>query len=192
MPDDQRTRTAEALAQQALRYATGDLSPDEVAAFELWLADDQHAREALVEAVQWSAMLGGEAPPLPVTSYRAKVREALLPAPVPRPKRLRRALAWAGSGSAVASLLVAAAVVLFVPTPPPAPTIALAPQPPLAPAHDGAPTPEMARMWSDLQDHKKLVQAVDEEIRRKQAEERGVRPPMPALEVRPLPPTMDN
>ena len=61
----------------ALRYAAGDLSPDEVTAFEARLAEDQDARDALAEAVRLSAAAIGQKPPAPHPSFRAAIRARL-------------------------------------------------------------------------------------------------------------------
>src|SRR5262249_7046514 len=59
------------------RYAAGDLPPDEVAAFEARLAEDQEARDALAEAVRLSAQAIGQKPPTPHPSFRAVIRARL-------------------------------------------------------------------------------------------------------------------
>ena len=61
----------------ALRYAAGDLSPDEGTAFEARLAEDQDARDALAEAVRLSAAAIGQKPPAPHPSFRAAIRARL-------------------------------------------------------------------------------------------------------------------
>ena len=61
----------------ALRYAAGDLPPDEGAAFEARLAEDQDARDALAEAVRLSAAAIGQKPPAPHPSFRAAIRARL-------------------------------------------------------------------------------------------------------------------
>jgi hypothetical protein len=72
-------RAEEPLALQALalRYAAGDLPPGEVEAFEVRLATEQAARDALAEAVRLSAAALGQAPPSPDQSFRAMIRERL-------------------------------------------------------------------------------------------------------------------
>jgi len=66
------------LQTTALRYAAGDLTAAEAAAFETRLADDQDARDALAEAVRLSAAALGQDPPAPHRSFRAAIRERLL------------------------------------------------------------------------------------------------------------------
>src|SRR5215470_11557103 len=82
------------LQTTALRYAAGDLSPAEVAAFEARLAEDQDARDALAEAVRLSAAAIGQEPPAPHPSFRAAIRARL---------NLRayrgHPLAWVGAGA---------------------------------------------------------------------------------------------
>src|SRR5262245_22671866 len=81
------------LQTTALRYAAGDLPPEEVTAFEARLAVDQEARDALAEAVRLSAQAIGQKPPAPHPSSRAAIRERL---------RVTRSgpLAWIGLGAA--------------------------------------------------------------------------------------------
>jgi hypothetical protein len=96
----------------ALRYAAGDLGPDEAAAFEARLATDQDARDALSEAVRLSAAALGQEPPRPSPSLRSAIRDRLLGrSPAWFARRLYRGhpLLWAGLGSVVvaAACLVA-------------------------------------------------------------------------------------
>ncbi|MBN9118720.1 MAG: hypothetical protein J0I06_06110 [Planctomycetes bacterium] len=65
------------LQSTALRYAAGDLAPDEVTAFESRLADDQDARDALAEAVRLSAAAIGQPAPAPHPSFRTATRVRL-------------------------------------------------------------------------------------------------------------------
>jgi hypothetical protein len=65
------------LQATALRYAAGDLTPDEIAAFEAQLAEDQDARDALAEAVRLSAQAIGQKPPAPHPSFRTAIRARL-------------------------------------------------------------------------------------------------------------------
>ncbi|MCS6866212.1 MAG: hypothetical protein RMJ56_09185 [Gemmataceae bacterium] len=70
MPDP----TLQALA---LRYAAGDLTPDETAAFELQLACDQQAREVLAEVIRLSAQALGQPSPKPHACFRHWTRARL-------------------------------------------------------------------------------------------------------------------
>lgn len=78
MPDSDLPR-GDALFVQAWLYASGDLPQPEAATFEHRLGGDQAAREALCEAVQFSAMLNGQRPALPQRTYREHVRQRLRP-----------------------------------------------------------------------------------------------------------------
>ena len=175
----------------ALRYAAGDLPPDEVAAFEARLADDQDARDALAEAVRLSAAAIGQPPPAPHPSFRAAIRARLsLRAYRGHP------FAWVGLGGAV----VAACAVLGValadrPDPPaaaaapmPAETIP-APRAVEPPAVAAAPMPRehattaavehplpvtygddrsVAEIWADLSTPDHVEKAHDDELRWRQ------------------------
>lgn len=103
MPD--RNPPAPGLAVLALRYAAGDLPAGERDAFELRLAVEQSARDALAEAIRLSASALGQAPPTPSSAVRAGVRERLFPTWLTRlfPRRSYRGhpAAWAGLGGGV-------------------------------------------------------------------------------------------
>jgi hypothetical protein len=78
----------------AFCYAAGELSPDEVAAFEARLADDQAAREALARAVELTDVVASAESLAPVVVARSQSNA------------WTKRLAWMAIGSA-ASLLVA-------------------------------------------------------------------------------------
>ena len=79
----------------AFCYAAGELSPDEVADFELRLAEDQGAREALARAVELTQAVAAAETLEPVVSVRSER------------SLWGRRLAWMAIGAA-ASLLAAA------------------------------------------------------------------------------------
>ncbi|QJW97982.1 hypothetical protein [Frigoriglobus tundricola] len=103
------------LSGTALRYAAGDLPPDEAASFEARLAEDQDAREALAEAVRLSAAAIGQKPPAPHPSFRAAIR-----ARVNLGAHRGHPFAWVGLGGAVVA--VCTLVALSVGDRPPANT----------------------------------------------------------------------
>ena len=176
----------------ALRYAAGDLPPDEAAAFEARLAEDQDARDALAEAVRLSAAAIGQKPPTPHPSFRAAIRARMnLGAHRGHP------FAWVGLGGAVVAVctLVAlsmderppmaagAAVTVAAPAPseagpgPPRPSEPLA-QAPVAPrdqvasggaadgpdANDCCDEPQsVAEIWAHLSTTEHLEKAHDDE-----------------------------
>lgn len=111
------------LRDQALRYAAGELSPIEAAAFEARLAGDPAAREAVAEAVRLSAAVLHCPPPAPDASFRAAACERLLHPR--RPRWLsRRAypghpLLWVTLGAA--GITAFALLITFVPPPAPPP-----------------------------------------------------------------------
>src|SRR5262245_13578470 len=95
------------LQATALRYAAGDLTPDEIAAFEAQLAEDQDARDALAEAVRLSAQAIGQKPPAPHPSFRAAIRARLgLMTYRGHP------MAWAGLGAAALAACIIVVVAL--------------------------------------------------------------------------------
>jgi anti-sigma factor RsiW len=111
------------LRDQALRYAAGELSPIEVAAFEARLASDPAAREAVAEAVRLSAAVLHCPPPAPDASFRAAACERLLHPRRPR-WLARRAypghpLVWATLGAATITAFVLLLTLLPRPAPPP-------------------------------------------------------------------------
>ncbi|MBV9946551.1 MAG: hypothetical protein JOZ69_06865 [Myxococcales bacterium] len=175
----------------ALRYAAGDLPPDEVAAFEARLADDQDARDALAEAVRLSAAAIGQQSPAPHPSFRAAIRARL---------NLRayrgHPFAWVGLGGAVAAACALLGVALAdrpdppaaATAPPPAEAIpapravepravAVAPMPREEAASVAAEHPlpaacgderSVAEIWADLSTPEHVEKARDDELRWRQ------------------------
>lgn len=79
-------QVADALRQQAMLYAAGEMDPNTAEAFESRLGTDCHAQQALVQAVQLVGLVAGrEYRPDP--SYRSAVRNSL--AEMKRPSRRR-------------------------------------------------------------------------------------------------------
>lgn len=175
----------------ALRYAAGDLTPDEVAAFEARLAEDQDARDALAEAVRLSAAAIGQPPLTPHPSFRAAIRDRL---------NLRayrgHPFAWVGLGAAAVAACTIIALSLAErdgsePAPTPA-RVEVAPQPREAEAPDVAVAPmpreagspvaaelpntgacgedgrSVAEIWADLSTAEHVEKAHDDEFRRRQ------------------------
>jgi hypothetical protein len=151
------------LAELARRYAEGDLRPDEAAAFELRLGEDQAAREALARAVALSETPARSPAPRPDPRYRSAVRRRLL-APHGRPAL------WALAGAA-AALLVMLPLWGFHAGPgsaeqPPITATQPAQQPP-----DEAPAAEAAQVWAEINGSERLQKAYDEQQRRKTRQE---------------------
>ncbi len=174
----------------ALRYAAGDLSPDEVTAFEARLGDDQDARDALAEAVRLSAAAIGQKPPAPHPSFRAAIRARLdLRAYRGHP------FAWVGLGGAAVAVCTliglslagradppTAAVAAPVPVeaiPAPRvvapPAVAVAPMPRERGASVAAEHPvpsgderSVAEIWADLSTPEHVEKARDDEVRWRQ------------------------
>ena len=175
------------LQATALRYAAGDLGPDEVSAFESRLADDQDARDALAEAVRLSAAAIGQKPPTPHPSFRTAIRARLgLLAYRGHP------LAWAGLGAAAVAVCALFAVSLAdrdeateAATAAPVPVVGpaapgAAPAPAIALPRDAEHTAgehlpaacgedrSVAEIWADLSNHDGVEKARDDELRWRQ------------------------
>jgi hypothetical protein len=88
------------LRDQAMLYAAGELTKAGADAFEDRLLDDELAQQALVQAVQLDSLIA-RAPCCPDRTYRARVREALLPKPFWK----RRRPLVAATGYAAAALV---------------------------------------------------------------------------------------
>ncbi len=169
------------LQSTALRYAAGDLAPDEVSAFEARLADDQGARDALAEAVRLSAAAIGQKPPAPHPAVRAFARARLGLGYRGHP------VAWAGLGAVVVAACALVAVALADRAAPEAATVAPAtlpeapaphpdPAPPVAPEALVVVEPppgacgerSVAEIWADLSNHDGVEKAHDDEMRWRQ------------------------
>jgi hypothetical protein len=180
------------LQATALRYAAGDLTPDEAAAFEARLAHDQEARDALSEAVRLSAAALGQPAPGAHRSFRAAIRERLAgwcPSWLARRAYRGHPLAWAGIGAASVAACTLVGLSLAEPDrptgdrPPPAAALAPAPRPaepaPAAPAHHphdadafvaatpgGSPCGDsVAEIWANLSGTESVEKAHDEEMK---------------------------
>lgn len=96
------------LSYDALKYAAGDLDPIAAEAFELTLARDPAAREALAEAVRLSAAALGQPAPTPDRSFRSLIAERLRPVQdwttklFPRKAYRGHPVTWAGFGATLA------------------------------------------------------------------------------------------
>ena len=97
------TLVADELVRQALLYAAGELEAAEADAFERRLGGEPAAQEALIDAVQLAALLGGPRAS-PSTDRRSAVRDRCLP----RPRAGRHFFRAAGLGL-VATLLLSVA-----------------------------------------------------------------------------------
>lgn len=172
MPEDHLSD--DALAMEALLYASGELEGGQQLAFEQRLSTDQAAREALCQAVQLAQALTGQKPAVPGRSYRGQVRERLWQ---PRPGRYRgHPLLWLAAGAAAAVL---AMLGLGLPE-----TQAPSQPPPLVQAvpanrpeiETGDPMLAVATYWAELSNNDRLEKDRTEEARRKLRLEDRVRP----------------
>ncbi|MBP3958542.1 hypothetical protein J8F10_25110 [Gemmata sp. G18] len=186
------------LQTTALRYAAGDLNPNESAAFEAQLADDQDARDALSEAVRLSAAAIGQKPPTPNPSFRAILRARLN-----WDHSRGHPLAWAATGAAVVAACTFIGLALADSTEPvagapanvaPVPPTEEAPNPRSAEGAESAAAPEqheqsaqgimehlasspcvgtdasrsVAEIWADLSTHDQVEKVRDDEQRWRQ------------------------
>jgi len=177
------------LQATALRYAAGDLPPDESESFELLLATDEAAQDALAEAVRLSAAAIGQAPPAPTPSFRDRVRDRVLAS-------RRTPLVWAAGGAAAVAVATVVGLQLSHPEPtkppetqaspvvPAQPPVAIAPAPrpvALTAADDAVPVPKVttataAEIWAEFSTTERIQKAHDDEARRRQRM-REMRPP---------------
>ena len=140
------------LAYRALRYAAGELAGTEADAFEVSLATDAAAREALGESVRLSAVVVGVAAPGPPSGAFIAIRDRLFPTPLRRlfPVRSYRGhpALWVGLGILTAGSvglaweLTTAPVPLYVIAAP----VPVAVEPPALPAESVPATTPVAGM----------------------------------------------
>jgi hypothetical protein len=170
MPENNGDTRREALAIEALLYASGALGGPAEAAFEKRLGDDQRARDALSRAV---AFFHGDEPPRPDPAYRERVRQHLQPrrgllAWLLRPRWYRgHPAAWGGLGAAAAVLVM----FVFLRGSPAAPAL------PAPAVHDVAAhgagiddeetVAAQARIWADMPRSEHLQKASEEQARRR-------------------------
>jgi hypothetical protein len=172
------------LQATALRYAAGDLPPSESEAFELLLATDEAAQDALAEAVRLSAAAIGQAAPAPTPSFRDRVRARV---------RASRGspLAWAACGATAVAVATIVGLQLSHTEPGKSPELQATPvaapsPPPIAVAPEPRPVlltiaPEMvpattAEIWAEFSTSERIQKAHDDELRRRQRM-RDIRPP---------------
>jgi len=77
VPEESPDAGATDLDCQAMLYASGELDAEAAAAFEQRLGEDQAARDALMQAVQFNGMAAGAAPLAPNPAYRHRVQQRL-------------------------------------------------------------------------------------------------------------------
>ncbi len=171
------------LQATALRYAAGDLNPEEVSAFEARLAEDQDARDALAEAVRLSAQAIGQKPPAPHPAARAAIR-ARLALRLARGQQLAYAALGATAVAACTLIGLALAERTEAESPDAAPATAATthhvaePAPAVTPPKEAAApavsthptdtTRSVAEIWADLSTPDHVERARDDELRWRQ------------------------
>lgn len=147
---------SDSLSLSALKYAAGDLDPLEADAFELRLADDADARDALAEAMRLSSAAAGLSEPKPDPLFQNLVVERLRPATsflstviARRPYR-GHPLTWTTAGAGTTAC-AAVALWLALPTPDASITMPL-PNSRLAIAHPPQPMPLTPQGKTDVRD----------------------------------------
>ncbi|MBA4190990.1 MAG: hypothetical protein C0467_23640 [Planctomycetaceae bacterium] len=182
------------LQTTALRYAAGDLDVREATAFEMRLADDQEARDALSEAVRLSAAALGQAPPTPHLTFRAAIRDRLsgwCPEWLARRAYRGHPLAWSALGAVALAACALVGVSLAERKPLPTQPVSSAMTPPgldtrtafadpdtapmpreaeafvvATPATCGeTPTQSVAELWAQLSTPDHVEKTHDEEMR---------------------------
>ncbi|VTS02616.1 unnamed protein product [Gemmata massiliana] len=143
------------LQATALRYAAGDLSTDETAEFEMQLADDQDARDALSEAVRLSAAAIGQKAPAPHPSFRAILR-----ARANWDRARGRPLMWAGTGAAVVAVCTLIGLALADGTEAELDTAGAPASVAVAPFTEEAPDPHSAENASAPESHEPSAQGI--------------------------------
>lgn len=164
------------LILKAMLYASGELDPEEMAAFELRLGEDQAARDALCQAVELTQSLAPETPPGPDPSYRNQVRQRLR-----QRRRQRLSMShspttffghpafWSIVGAAVAILLIVliSQMMASLETPPPRSPSVTQPQTSPGTQSSSALSPaDLANVWADLNNTERLQQVQTEHDRR--------------------------
>jgi anti-sigma-K factor RskA len=163
------------LSSTALRYAAGDLSPADCAAFEVRLASEQEARDAVAEAIRLSAAALHQPPPAPDPSFREAIRERLLgltPGWLRRRAYRGHPITWTALGAVVVAACTVIGLALadrsethetplvVTPTPAPAPRAMVA-QAPIEAEPDDADS--VAEIWADLSTPDQIEKLHDDE-----------------------------
>lgn len=151
------------LALQAYLYAACELGAEEQAAFELRLAGERAAQEALAEAVRLQTLLTGGSPS-PAPDYRARVRQ-----------RLYRAKQYAGHPLLWMAAGAAAALLLSFTFLRPAPEIRYREAEPKGAGTEQLPDPllrDVAKSWSDNNAPDHLIRTHTEHLQKSRLEDR--------------------
>lgn len=164
------------LALQALLFCSDVLPDEDRASFELRLAGDQQAREAVALAAELVQTCAAEPVSAPNPLYRSRLKERFLPRPGLWSRLARhrpQPLAWTMVGAAAASLL-------FLLLMPPQSTSVMPVQPmavtditPTAPPEQEQ--LEHARLWEELPRGQHLLKAHEEERRRRNRHDLSLR-----------------
>jgi hypothetical protein len=169
-----RQPIGEALALEAILYLTDALPPPEHADFEVRLADDQKARDALTLAVAFVESCEGQEPVRPDPSYRRHViRRAL-----PRSRWWRglwsrreypgHPLVWGSLGACLVGLMLLVGRGPGNHAPPP---LVEGSQPKFNSAFVEPEHPEAAQIWAAIPRGEHLLKSHEEGVRRKNREQ---------------------
>jgi hypothetical protein len=152
------------LALQALLYASGELDEPDAALFEQRLGEDQEAREALLQAVQYNLTAQGQPSAAPDPEYRDRVRQRLR-----QRKRLLRsrggqsafgpAALWCVLGAIVAILMMLVLSHMALHRQPTAPA-----SQPGSKIDESASLPDELRLQQLRQSHTKLLEQTDQTV----------------------------
>jgi anti-sigma-K factor RskA len=160
------------LSSTALRYAAGDLSAADSAAFEVRLASEQEARDAVAEAIRLSAAALHQPPPAPDPSFREAIRERLLgwtPGWLRRRAYRGHPVTWTALGAAVVAACTVIGLALADRSEPSERSEGPAEQPPafhvaVAPLEeDPDEVDSVAELWADLSTPEQIEKLHDDE-----------------------------
>ena len=108
-PEDKNALPVDDLAWDAYRFVAGEMTADELAAFQSRLESDVAAAEAVARAVEWGEVLAEATRPLSLDDARRATTRSAANRETTREATAWRALGWMALGAAAASIFFALA-----------------------------------------------------------------------------------